>query len=133
MKLRHAVVYVFGGDRYPGWGTKARALYWLVIRRWETEICQHCGRPVRLVWWCHDDLLWEKVTGKPKPTGSRESASGILCIRCFDTAAKKVCGWIEWAPLNLRHLQTREEQDRSAEARWKLSDERAAPPSSGGR
>lgn len=59
---------------------------------------------MRTVWWCHDDFLWEKVTGKIKPAGSRESAPGIMCISCFDTKAREVCSWIEWAPQNLRYL-----------------------------
>lgn len=96
-----------------------RALYWYVIRNYETEVCTECGRPVGVVWWCHDDFLWEKVTGNTKPTGSRESASGTLCISCFDVAAKRVCPWIEWAPLNLRHLQSDAEENISAEERWK--------------
>ncbi len=27
-----------------------RTLYWWIIRRYKTELCQHCGRPVRLVY-----------------------------------------------------------------------------------
>lgn len=80
-----------------------------------------CGRPVREVWWCHDDLLWEKVTGRPKLAGSRESAGGIFCTRCFDAAARQVCGWVEWAPLNLRNLQTDEERQASADLRHRLA------------
>jgi hypothetical protein len=81
-----------------------RAFYWAFIRRWGSELCHTCGRPVRLVWWCHDDKLWTAVTGKTKPAG-RESAGGIRCIHCFDAAAKKAgVPWIEWAPLNLRYL-----------------------------
>jgi hypothetical protein len=68
-------------------------------------VCQCCGRPVREVWWCHDDKLWERVTGNPKPTG-RENAAGVWCIRCFNEAASNL-GWIEWAPLNLQQLGRR--------------------------
>jgi hypothetical protein len=81
-----------------------------VIRWWETELCQHCGRPVRQVWWCHDDRLWECLTGnegeRGRRPGSKEPAAGISCIRCFDDAARHnpEIGWIEWAPVNLRHL-----------------------------
>lgn len=96
---------------------RLRRFYWTRIRRWDSEICQDCGGPVGLVWWCHDDLLWEKVTGNPKPAGSRESAAGVFCINCFDREAKEVCPWIEWAPLNLRHLQSPEESQRSADER----------------
>lgn len=95
--------YVFVGGRFHG-AAKWRASYWVIVRRWETEICAECGRPVRLVWWCHDDALWTAVTGNPKPPG-RENAAGIWCITCFDEAARDKTGWIEWAPVNLRHLQ----------------------------
>lgn len=108
-RLRYA--YRFKGK------ARWRAAFWLVIRCWETEICSACGRPVGLVWWCHDDFLWEKVTGNHKPAGSRESAGGIFCIPCFDKAAREVCPWIEWAPLNLRHLQSDEETEISAKLR----------------
>lgn len=111
--------FLYAWRRFSGL-PRLRALYWIVLRRWDAEICS-CGRPVRLVWWCHDDFLWEKVTGKAKPVGSRESAAGILCIQCFDIAAKEVCPWIEWAPLNLRHLQSPDEEERSAAARWQVT------------
>lgn len=99
-----------------------RAFWWRHVRGWDAEICQKCGRPVGLVWWCHDNFLWEKVTGNPRPVGSREPAAGIFCIACFDRAARKVCGWIEWAPLNLQHLQTDDEERISAEQRWAASE-----------
>lgn len=79
------------------------------------ERCQECGGPVGLVWWCHDDFLWEAVTGHRR-TG-RENAAGVLCIDCFDTKAKEVCPWIEWAPANLRHLLSPEVSGRIAEER----------------
>jgi hypothetical protein len=97
--------YAFKRGRFHGTAAMLRALYWLVVRRWETEICQHCGRPVRQVWWCGDDRLWERVTGNKKPDG-KEAAAGIWCIRCFDEGARQdpETGWVEWMPLNLRQL-----------------------------
>lgn len=100
------------------WQAHLRRWYWQRIRRWDAEICQECGRPVRTVWWCHDDMLWEKVTGKIKPAGSRESASGIMCMDCFDELAREVCVWIEWAPVNLRHMLKPEIADEVGAARW---------------
>jgi len=88
--------YVLSG-RFSGMA-RWRAFYWYVLRDWETEICTECGRPVRLVWWCSDDQLWERVTGNAKTPGGREAASGIWCIHCFDAAARAHAGWIEWAP-----------------------------------
>ena len=125
MKLRLYLLrawYLSTRGRVRGRLAEGRAFYWMVIRRHDSEICHHCGRPVNTVWWCHDDLLWEKVTGEPKPFGSRESAAGIFCISCFDASAKAVCPWIEWAPLNLRHLQTPQEETKSVEARRRASE-----------
>lgn len=94
--------YVF--SRYRG-AALFRAFYWVVLRRWETEICRKCGRPVRVVWWCFDDALWTAATGHEKPPG-REAAGGVRCIPCFDADAKAAgADWIEWAPTNLRHLK----------------------------
>lgn len=92
-------------------------------RETDGERCHDCGGPVDLVWWCHDDLLWEVVTGEVKPAGSRESAAGILCISCFDRKAREVCPWIEWAPVNLRHLLDKEVQEEAARKRWDLAGE----------
>lgn len=90
-------------SRYSG-VPRLRALYWHIVRGWESEVCQQCGRPVRVVWWCHDDRLWELVTGHIKPSG-KEAAAGIWCPSCFDEAARDRAGWVEWAPVNLRHLR----------------------------
>lgn len=92
------------------------------VRIHDGEICNECGGAVDLVWWCHDDLLWEVVTGKIKPVGSRESAGGILCIQCFDRKAREVCPWIEWAPVNLRHLLDKDVQERAAAKRHELAE-----------
>lgn len=115
MRLDRALRYVIRYDRFDSGVAQARALYWLVLRRWETEICQHCGRPVRLVWWCHSDRLWELVTGKTKTPGSHEAAGGVWCITCFDLAAREHSDWIEWAPLNLRHHYQSLEESRMLE------------------
>lgn len=57
-----------------------RALYWMIVRRYETELCQHCGRPVRIVFHV-PDWVWETVTGRARyPDG--EAAPGILCPPC---------------------------------------------------
>jgi len=82
---------------------RLRAFWHRHIKGYECEVCHECGRPVDLVWWCHDDKLWEQVTGHAKPSG-RESAAGVWCISCFNAAAKEHVGWIEWAPLNLQNL-----------------------------
>jgi hypothetical protein len=113
MRARHILFEA----RFKNRPARLRGFYWAIIRGWDAELCQECGRPVRTVWWCHDDWLWEKVTGDAKPAGSRESAAGIFCITCFDAAARKVCGWVEWAPLNLRSLQTKEEMEASVAQR----------------
>lgn len=103
--------YVFKTERFRSRPAQARAFYWVVLRHWETEICTECGRPVRLVWWCHDDFLWTRITGWAKTPGSKEAAAGCLCIYCFDGMARELCAWIEWAPVNLRHLRHMEDSD----------------------
>lgn len=75
----------------------------LTAEEWEGERCQECGEPYDYVWWCHDPSLWEAVTGHAKLPG--DNAPGLLCIPCFDRLAKGLCCWIEWSPLNLRHLE----------------------------
>lgn len=92
-----------------------RVFYWSKLRRWDSELCDECGRPVNIVWWCHDSFLWERITGK-RGRG-QEPAGGLRCIHCFDAAAKELCPWIEWAPLNLRHLQSPDEENRTIELR----------------
>jgi hypothetical protein len=83
---------------------RVRAFYWRHIRNEDGEICQSCGRPVRVVWWCHDDRLWALATGKSKVPGSAEAAGGISCIPCFTEAAREHVAWLEWAPVNLQFL-----------------------------
>jgi len=56
-----------------------RALWWIIVRRHETEICGLCGGPVGLVWHAPDALWWER-SGFP-------TDAGVLCIRCFDEQA----------------------------------------------
>lgn len=71
----------------------------------EVERCENCGQPFAYVWWCHDPALWEAVTGNKRQPGSLEHAPGLWCIPCFDAAClEKGVGFVEWAPLNIRHL-----------------------------
>lgn len=81
--------------RFGNPAARTRALYWLLLRRYETELCQHCGRPVRLVYHA-PDWLWEAVTGNGRyPDG--ESAPGILCPRCLgDLAEAKGLPFLRW-------------------------------------
>lgn len=101
-----------------------RRWYWQRIRRYDSEICSQCGRPVGLVWWCSDNFLWEAVTGHEKPPG-KEPAAGIWCISCFDRAASKVCPWIEWAPLNQRHLLRKDIEESVANVRHRRNRQAA--------
>jgi hypothetical protein len=90
-----------------------RALYWMLIRRYETELCQHCGRPVAIVYHA-PDAIWETVTGHARhPSG--EAAPGILCPRCLSTLAKAnglpflrwTCATTDW-PLHFASAGGRE-------------------------
>ena len=63
-----------------------RALYWWIVRRYETEICARCGGPVRVVFHV-PDKIWEAVTGYGGRAPDGESAPGILCPACVDDLA----------------------------------------------
>lgn len=62
-------------------------LYWILIRRYKTELCQHCGRPVRLVYHA-PDAIWETVTGNARHSDGHV-APGILCPPCLSKLAKE--------------------------------------------
>jgi hypothetical protein len=76
-----------------------RALYWTLIRFYDTEICQHCGGPVGVVFHVPDEL-WEFVTGNARhPDG--HAAPGVLCPYCFDElfeakAPRGERGYLRW-------------------------------------
>lgn len=72
-----------------------RGIYWRLVRRYETELCQHCGRPVLLVYHA-PDAIWEAVTGLARhPDG--HAAPGILCPVCFDDLAEaKGLPYLRW-------------------------------------
>lgn len=74
---------------------KLRGVYWWVLRHYEMELCQHCGRPVRIVYHAPDDL-WQVATGLARhPDG--ESAGGILCPPCFDELVEPtIGGYLSW-------------------------------------
>ena len=64
---------------------RMRALYWRLLRRWDSEICACCGRPVRIVFHV-PNYLWYAHSGFP-------DGAGILCVACFDDLA----GWpLHW-------------------------------------
>jgi hypothetical protein len=72
-----------------------RTIYWWLIRRYELELCQHCGRPVRVVFHVPDDI-WELATGcARRPDG--EAAPGVLCPPCVDELVEpQVDGYLSW-------------------------------------
>lgn len=72
-----------------------RSLYWMLVRRYKTELCQHCGRPVRVVFHA-PDYIWELATGCARhPDG--HAAPGILCPPCVDElVGPKVDGYLTW-------------------------------------
>lgn len=72
-----------------------RGMYWWLVRRYETELCQRCGRPVRVVFHAPDDL-WELATGCVRvPDG--ESAPGVLCPACVDDLVEpQIEGYLTW-------------------------------------
>lgn len=87
--------------RYPGPAVRTIAGYfrlaWNELTRYETEVCQRCGRKVRQIWWCGEQELWCAVTGYGSPTD--KDAGGVLCIRCFDELYQKLGrGFLRWHP-----------------------------------
>lgn len=64
---------------------RLRALYWVLLRGHDTEICHYCGGPVRVVFHV-PDAIWGAVTGKARTPGG-EAALGILCVPCVDDLA----------------------------------------------
>lgn len=66
---------------------RIRLLYWVLIRRHETEICAMCGGPVRVVFHV-PDAIWEAATGYGGRRPDGESAPGVLCIPCVSDLAE---------------------------------------------
>lgn len=64
-------------------------LAWNELTRYDTEVCQRCGRKVRQVWWCPSSDLWEQIVGC--------GDGGVVCIRCFDDLYQKHgSGFLRW-------------------------------------
>lgn len=72
-----------------------RGLYWWLVRRYEIELCQHCGRPVRIVFHV-PDVVWTAAIGCERfPDG--EAAPGVLCPACVDELAEpNLGGYLSW-------------------------------------
>lgn len=71
-----------------------RGLYWRIIRQYETELCGHCGRPVRLVYHAPD---WRRRSPAAPGTRGGQAAPGILCPPCFDDLAEaKGLPYLRW-------------------------------------
>ena len=68
-----------------------RRWYWRTIRRYNSEICYDCGKPVEVVWTAANEL-WNKIIGGP---------AGILCIRCFDDRCRDEGKYLRWVPEDL--------------------------------
>lgn len=76
--------------------TWLRALWWRHVIRWETEICNDCGRPVArwiVAWWRADDALWDRLVGDPNV---------VLCPRCFGEIAREQGVPIRWEAVDDR-------------------------------
>lgn len=101
-----------------------RRFYWQRIRRYDSEVCgsvhraspafatirRHaCGRPVEVVWRASSGVWNYVVTGQDQtvytvregaaggPVEERaEGAGGILCLRCFDRAARERGVYLAW-------------------------------------
>lgn len=80
---------------HESWPARIRAAYWYIVRRYDSEVCQRCGRPVGVVFHV-PDAVWEVVTGHARfPDG--EAAPGILCIRCVNELyAERAHDFLRW-------------------------------------
>lgn len=88
-RLRWAL---YGKTLQPGHlrTARLRLFWWHVVRRYESELCQRCGGPVRLVFHV-PDALWEQITGGSRSPGG-EAAPGVLCPPCVDELATQRLG-----------------------------------------
>lgn len=82
--------------RSDSWKATLRSMYWQLVRRYPTELCQHCGRPVRVVFHAPDEI-WELATGLARSL-SGQSAGGVLCPPCVDELAEPKIdgGYLTW-------------------------------------
>jgi hypothetical protein len=103
--------------------TWLRRFYWKRIRRYRYEICGSvrggpgywairrygCGRPVGLVWRAPEGIWNYVVAGQDQtvytvregaaggPVMERaEGVAGILCLSCFDRAARERGLYLDW-------------------------------------
>ena len=83
---RRIVLARLAFKRWPSWDAKKlrrlRALYWWLIRNYETEICDRCGGRVGVVFHV-PDAVWEAVTGLAR-FADGQAAGGCLCPECVD-------------------------------------------------
>jgi hypothetical protein len=79
---------------------RLRALYWVLVRGHDTEICARHGGPVSLVFHV-PDLLWDTYSGFPNAERSPggEAGAGVLCVQCFTDLYKEAGGptYLRWA------------------------------------
>jgi hypothetical protein len=67
---------------------RLRRFWWQRVRRYRYEMCQRCGRPVRVVWTASDNL-WNVIESGP---------DGIRCVECFDRDCAEQGRALRWRP-----------------------------------
>jgi hypothetical protein len=85
--LRYGWRWVWDYVRWRRPAAALRTIYWTLIRGWDGEACQFCGRPY-LLWRAPDDL-WLDLIGSPH---------GLCCLTCFDDRARQRGVWLQWRP-----------------------------------
>ena len=81
--------------REPVRFARLRLIWWYIVRRYESELCQRCGRPVGLVFHA-PDAIWERITGEARSPGG-EAGGGVLCPYCVDDlATAKGLPFLRW-------------------------------------
>jgi hypothetical protein len=73
---------------FGGWRATVRCEWWTFVRRYDSELCQDCGRPYYATIWHADDELWRTLTRR----------ANLLCPACFDHRAQRVGLFLIWRP-----------------------------------
>lgn len=76
MRIAHTWDVLRRPTHLPGLRAKVAWIYWRHVRRYDSEVCHRCGRPVARgigTWWHAPDWLWAMTSGP----------FNILCPACF--------------------------------------------------
>lgn len=91
------------GEPNPSLIAAIRDYWWRYIRRYETEMCQRCCRPMARgihSWYHADDPLWKRINAAWQATRGWHSAAlrgaGILCPSCLTDVGRSIGIEVHW-------------------------------------